>query len=75
MRLTPAQRKMITDQVHTQDAWMCRAGWKVGCSPRNGYERRTISALIAKGAMEACGQITTAGRDAWRSAGRRFEKR
>lgn len=74
MRLTAAQKRLITAQVHAQDAWMCRAEWKIGCVPRNGHERRTIKSLIAKGAMEVCGQITNAGRDAWRNAARRSEK-
>lgn len=74
MRLSAAQTRLITDQVHVQDAWLCRAGWKIGCTPRNHHERRTIKALIAKGAMEACGQVTNVGRDAWRKALRRLEK-
>jgi len=68
MRLTKAQIRLIDGCIHTQDYWMCRAGWNIGFVPENGRDRIVSDALKRKGAMLPCGTLTDAGRKAWRQA-------
>jgi hypothetical protein len=65
MRLSRAQRFLIGRAGDVQSHWHGRAGFEIGFNPEGGNQRRTMNALIRKGAMHPCGQLTETGLAVW----------